>query len=201
MNRGQRTMNLVKRQIYGAVGIVVVVVFIYAARDVSQYTYSSGRVATCCEYEKSGIMVKLAGDENYGGIYFLPQRATVHDLFRKAGLDNIAGFKNIDLDRVLHSGDMIVCDRARYLATIGDVAAPVRLAFGMPVDLNKATFEDLVLVPGIGRKTAAKIIRFRKEKKGFSEVNALKRIIREKRYNRIKDYLCVGFLPLDREKL
>lgn len=194
-------MNLLKRQIYGAIGIVFVAVFIYAARDVSQYTYSFGRSAACCEYEKSGIMVKLAGDENYGGIYFLPQRATVHDLFRKAGLDDIAGFKNIDLDRVLHSGDMIVCDRTRYLVTLGDVAAPVRLAFGMPVDLNRATVEELMLVPGIGRKTAAKIIRFRKEKKGFSEVDALKRIMREKRYNKIKNYLYVGFLPLDREKL
>ncbi|MBW2630992.1 MAG: helix-hairpin-helix domain-containing protein [Deltaproteobacteria bacterium] len=194
-------MNLAKRQIYGAIGIVLVAVFMYAARDVYQYTYASGRAAACCEYEKSGIVVELAGDENYGGIYFLSQRATVHDLFRKAGLDDIAGFKNIDLDRVLHSGDMIVCDRTRYLVTLGDVAASVRLAFGMPVDLNKATVKELMLIPGIGRKTAAKIIRFRKEKKRFSEVDTLKRIIREKRYNRIKDYLYVGFLPLDREKL
>ena len=194
-------MNLVKRQIYGAIGIVVVAVFIYAARDVSQYIYSSGEFAACCEHEKSGIMVKLAGDENYGGIYFLPQRATVYDLFRKAGLGDVAGFKEVDLDRVLHSGDMIVCDRTRHLVTLGDVAAPVRLAFGMPVDLNKATREELMLVPGIGRKTAAKIIRFRKEKKRFSEVDALKKIIRGKRYNRIKDYLYAGALPLDREKL
>ncbi|MEA3487417.1 MAG: helix-hairpin-helix domain-containing protein [Thermodesulfobacteriota bacterium] len=194
-------MNLVKRQIYGAIGIVLVAVFIYAVRDVSQYTYSSGGDAACCEYEKSGIMVKITGDVNYDGIYFLSQRATVCDLFRKVGLDDIAGFKNIDLDRVLHSGDMVICDRTRYLATIGDITAPVRLAFGMPVDLNKATQEELMLVPGIGRKTASKIIRLRKEKKRFSEVDALKRIIREKRYNKIKDYLYVRFLPLDREKL
>ncbi len=194
-------MTLVKKQIYGAIGIVVVAVFIYAARDVSQYTHSSGKFAACCEYEKSGIMVELAGDVNYDGIYFLSHGAAVYDLFKKAGLDNLAGFKKIDLGRVLHAGDRVVCDMDKYLVALGDVAASVRLAFGMPVDLNKATLEELMLVPGIGRKTAAKIIRLREEKEGFSGVDALKQIIKEKRYNRIKDYLYVGFLPLDREKL
>ncbi|MCK4534776.1 MAG: hypothetical protein KAT81_04535, partial [Syntrophobacterales bacterium] len=116
-------MTLVKKQIYGAIGIVVVAVFIYAATDVSQYTHSSGRTAVCCEYEKSGIMVELAGDENYYGIYFLPQRTTVYGLFKKAGLDDVAGFKKIDLGRVLHAGDRVVCDMARYLVALGDVAA------------------------------------------------------------------------------
>ena len=194
-------MNLVKKQIYGAVSIIIIVVFIYAARDVSQYIHFSGRVAACCEYEKSGIMVNLAGDENYGGIYFLPQGVTVHDLFREATLDDVTGFKDVDLDRVLHSGDRVVCDRVRHLIAIEDVAACIRLAFDMPVDLNKVTQNELMLIPEIGRKTASKIIRFRKEKKGFFGVDALRRIVQEKRYNRIKDYLYVGVLPLDREKL
>lgn len=185
-------MNLVKRQIYGAIGIVFVAVFIYAARDVSQYTYSSGGDAACCEYEKSGIMVGLTGDVNYDGIYFLSHGATVYDLFKKAGLDNVAGFKKVDLGRVLHAGDRVVCDMARYLVVLGDVGASVRLAFGIPIDLNKATLGELILVPGIGRKTASKIIRLREEKEGFSGVDALKQMIKEKRYNRIKDYLYVG---------
>jgi len=53
----------------------------------------------------SGIMVKFAGDKNYGGIYYLPQEALVSDLVRKAGIDDIAGFKESDLARMLHSGD------------------------------------------------------------------------------------------------
>ncbi|MBW2558318.1 MAG: helix-hairpin-helix domain-containing protein [Deltaproteobacteria bacterium] len=185
--------NLVKKQIYGAIGIVVIVVFLYAARDVSQYAYSSGGPVACCEYEKPGIMVMLAGDEDHDGIYSLSQEATVYDLFKKAGLPDIAGFKEADLARALHSGDRVTCDGTRYRVTLGDVAVPVRLAFGMPVDLNEATLEELILIPGIGLITASKIIEVREANGAFPIVDSLKLAgcMGEGRYNRVKDYLYI----------
>ncbi|MBW2650509.1 MAG: helix-hairpin-helix domain-containing protein [Deltaproteobacteria bacterium] len=186
-------MNLVKKQIFGAIGIVVVVVFIYAVRDVFQYVSFFTGPAVCCEYETSGIMVELAGDENYGGIYFLPQEATVRDLFRKAGLGGVAEFREAELARALHSGDRVVCDRARYRVILEDVAVHARLALGMPIDLNEATLEDLVLVSGIGPKTASKIIKVREGEGGFSGVDSLKwtGCMGEKRYDRVKEYLYI----------
>jgi len=193
-------MNPGRRQIYGAIGIVVVAVFIYAARDISQYGSSSETFPSCPEAEQSAVIVELAGDENYGGIYFLQQGATLYDLFRKAGCTHISRFSTVDPDRILHSGDRVTCDISRQRVAVGDIAAPVRLAFDMPLDLNRSTMEELMLVPGIGPKTAAKIIRFRDRGKGLSSVNALKQIMNAARYNRIKDYLYVEVL-LDREKL
>jgi len=186
--------TLVRRQIYGAIGIILAVVFLYVARDISQYVCSSGGPVACRECENAGIMVALAGDEDHGGIYFLSQEATVYDLFRKAGLGDVAGFEEADLARVLHSGDRIICDRTRHRIILGDVAAPVRLAFGMPVDLNKATLEELILIPGIGPYTASKIIKVREVNGGFSIVDSLKLAgcMGERRYNRVKDYLYVG---------
>jgi len=186
-------MNLFKKQIYVAIGIVVVAVFIYAVRDVFQYVSFFTGPAVCCEYETSGIMVELAGDENHDGIYSLPQGATVLDLFRKAGLGNIAGFRAADLARALHSGDRVVCDRTRYRVTLEDVAVHDRLALGMPIDLNEATLEDLVLVSGIGPKTASKIIKIREREGRFSRVDSLKQTgcMGEKRYDRVKDYLYI----------
>lgn len=185
--------TLVRGQIYGAIGIMVVAVFIYTVKDVFQYVRFFAGPAVCCEHETSGIMVELAGDENHGGIYFLPQEATVCDLFRKAGLRDAAGFREADLARALHSGDRVVCDRARYRVTLGDVAVHVRLALGMPIDLNEATLEDLVLVSGIGPKTASKIIKAREGEGGFLRVDSLKwtGCMGEKRYNRVKDYLYI----------
>ncbi len=186
-------MNLVKKQIYGAIGIVVVVVLIHAVRDVSQYVRFFPAPVVCCEYEASGIMVELAGDENHDGIYSLPQEVTVFGLFRKAGLGDVSGFREADLARALHSGDRVVCDRTRYRVTLEDVAVHDRLALGMPIDLNEATLEDLVLVSGIGPKTASKIIKVREGEGGFSRVVSLKRTgcMGEKRYNRIKEYLYI----------
>ncbi len=184
-------MNLVKRQICGAVGIVAVAVFFCAAMDIAQYTYSFKRPAAFCEYEKSGIVVELAGDECYGGIYFLPHGATVRDLLRKAGLGDITGFEDTDLTGMLNSGDRVVPDRTRYLVTRGFMNAPYRLAFGIPVDLNAVTQEELMLVPGIGLKTASKIIGLREEKGKFSGVDALKKVLKKERYSMIKEYLYV----------
>ncbi len=44
---------------------------------------------------------------------------------------------------------------------------------GFPIDINTATEEDLALLPGIGPKTAARILEKRKELGGFTSVDQL----------------------------
>lgn len=44
---------------------------------------------------------------------------------------------------------------------------------GFPIDINTATEEDLAMLPGIGPKTAARIIEKRKELGGFTSVDQL----------------------------
>jgi len=182
------------RQIYGAIGIVVVAVFVYVARDISPYIRVPGEAALSSRWEGSGITVELAGDQDHGGIYFLPHGATIRNLFSEAGVNDTPGFKETVLAGVLHSGDRIACDTTRYRVTIGDISASARLALGMTIDLNTATVEELVLIPGIGRITAAKIVRFREKMGDFSEVDILKQIegLGEKKYNRIKGYLSIN---------
>ncbi|MDD5722729.1 MAG: helix-hairpin-helix domain-containing protein [Syntrophales bacterium] len=186
--------TLASRQLYGAIGIVIVVALVYAARDVIQYLRFPGESAVSSQWAGSGVTVELAGDQDHGGVYFLPHRATIYDLLREAGVGNVARFRGADLAGGVHSGDRVICDTARSRVTVGDMSAPVRLALGMPIDLNKATLEDLALVPEIGRKTAAKIVRLREEKGDFSEVDVLKRIkgLGKKKYDRIKAYLSVN---------
>ena len=45
--------------------------------------------------------------------------------------------------------------------SVEPMSAEKRLALGIPIDLNRSSFEDLVLVPGIGEKTAEKIVEER----------------------------------------
>ncbi|HOO91681.1 MAG TPA: helix-hairpin-helix domain-containing protein [Syntrophales bacterium] len=185
--------TLVRRQLYGAITIVVVMVLGYVVRDILRYVHFFGTPAICCEHETTDIIVELSGDENHDGFYFLPSQVTVHDLFEKEGMGDIGKFRASDLTRVLHSGDRIVCDRAQSMLTVGDIAVPARLALGMPIDLNGATAEDLVLIPGIGRKTALAIVEMREEAGGFSKVDSLKQIngMGAIKFNSVREYLYI----------
>lgn len=55
----------------------------------------------------------------------------------------------------------------------GPVKALEPILPGFPIDINAATKEDLALLPGIGPKTAERIIEKRKELGGFNSVDQL----------------------------
>jgi competence protein ComEA len=70
----------------------------------------------------------------------------------------------------------------------------MRLALGLPIDINGATLEDLMLISGIGEKTAEKIIQLRQERGHFKRLEELMEVkgIKEKRFQQLKPYLSVA---------
>jgi hypothetical protein len=62
-----------------------------------------------------------------------------------------------------------------------------------PINLNTADLEELMLLPGIGRRPAEKIMEFRVENGGLNAVDDLYAIdeIPDDRINRIRPYVCV----------
>ena len=66
-----------------------------------------------------------------------------------------------------------------------------RLALGMPINLNLATKEDLLLIPGIGEKKAKKILILRSEKRRFKNIEELMETegIKEKKLDKLKQYI------------
>ncbi len=71
--------------------------------------------------------------------------------------------------------------------------AAQRLALGMPLDINEASRDDLILVEGIGEATAEKIIELREKLGRFKNIEQLKLIkgIKEKRLSGLRKYLYV----------
>ena len=61
------------------------------------------------------------------------------------------------------------------------------------VKVNSASVEELVLLPGIGKKTAEKIIEYRKSNGKFNSANDLLNVsgIGEKKLEKIKSYLII----------
>ena len=64
------------------------------------------------------------------------------------------------------------------------------LVFSIPLDLNRASIEDLCLVPGIGESLAREMVAYRERRKGFRSVEELKNIkgIGEKKYHLFKPF-------------
>lgn len=62
------------------------------------------------------------------------------------------------------------------------------------MDLNTATREELMLLPGVGDKTAGRILEKRAKTGGFKSIEDLMTIkgIGEKKFDRLKPYVIVN---------
>ena len=75
-----------------------------------------------------------------------------------------------------------------------DPAAPAKLKAGEgTVNVNKATLEELIRVPGIGNATAERILEVRKTAGKFAEMSDLTTVkgIGDKKLARLKPYLTL----------
>ena len=61
------------------------------------------------------------------------------------------------------------------------------------VNLNTATLEKLMTLPGVGESTAQKIIEYRNKNKKFKTIDELKSVsgIGDAKFNSLKDYIYV----------
>lgn len=61
------------------------------------------------------------------------------------------------------------------------------------ISINKANITELCTLPGIGEKTALKIIKYRNEYGFFKNINELKEVsgIGDKKYEKIKEFITI----------
>ncbi|HQL00484.1 MAG TPA: helix-hairpin-helix domain-containing protein [Smithellaceae bacterium] len=131
----------------------------------SAYSLMSGPVPPAyADQQPQTEIVKLIHAEAGNGIYFIPA-GEAPGLIRKAGRS--ASKKTLD--------------------------AAERLALGLPIDINSATEEELMLIPGIGPVMSDRIIAGRILLGRYDDVNQLTGIkgIKEKTLKKISPYLYV----------
>jgi len=67
------------------------------------------------------------------------------------------------------------------------------LVFFIPLDLNRASVEDLCLIPGVGKSLARDIVAYREKRKGFRTVGELRQVkgIGETKWEALRTYVTV----------
>jgi len=109
------------------------------------------------------VALEIGGDSEKTGIFFFTPSANLRAILTDVGFADILSperlrdaWSNADfaVNLVLDQGGV----------GLREMDAVKRLALGLPINLNKATEEDLARVPGIGVKTASQIITLRQSK-------------------------------------
>ena len=191
------------RQCRGALLLVLIVSAIYCGRffimpggalspDLPPYT----------DLRWGDTVVKLSGDVRSEGIYFVSPGATLRDLLEIAGSRRAEGVAPQVLQRALETGMSVEIRKSaarKWDIRFDRMANAERFALGMHIGLNSATAADLMLVRGIGAKTAAGIIETRNKTGGFREVENLLEVkgIGEKKLEKIGRYFYIDAVPGD----
>jgi len=125
------------------------------------------------------LVVDVAGAVAHPGLYRLPSGSRIGDAIAAAGgyagsVDAGVADRELNLAAIVHDGDKVRVPM-RGEARGGGAAASSSAAGGSaggPMDLNRATAEELDTLPGVGPATVAKIIAAR-EQQPFTSVDDL----------------------------
>ncbi len=175
-----------ENQIRGLIVILLIIAIIPFIIFFSN-TFSNYKIPLLANQYKNAITVSVQ-DKNIGeNIYFTEPGTTANQLLYLTGID-YRSFK----DFVLENGMKLSIDpnNAEKISWFR-IDNSRRLALGMPIDINMATFDDLILIPGIGEITAEKILALRSKKVRFTKIEELMEEdgIKEKKLTKLKQYL------------
>jgi competence protein ComEA len=179
----------------GAILIVVIASIFFAISYLSSVFPSQINDIPFSDKSSGPVVVGLTGPVGFNGIFYVPEKTGVRDLLRAAGIRNAESFDENVLGKGLSTGKTVIIDPHGGLRIV-EMNNADKLALGIPIDINKATLDDLMLINGVGEKTAWRIIQFREESGRFQRVEDLMKIhgIKDKKFQKLKSYFCTDNL-------
>lgn len=95
-------------------------------------------------------------------------RSIIYTINNTSDIDNISSTYN----QYLKNGDKIIVESSGGIKT-GRISGVKSLSLRVPIGINSATAQDLTALPGIGSKTAERIITYREGSGGFNSLAEL----------------------------
>jgi competence protein ComEA len=137
------------------------------------------------------------GEVRNPGIQIFHHPPTLKQAIEKAGgLKEPALFEMGSSSAVLETGTLLTIVKEspqEIKVKLERMEAKKLLVFSIPLDLNRASVEDLCLLPGIGESLAQEVLSYRERRRGFRSVEELKNVkgIGEKKYQTLKDFFII----------
>lgn len=139
---------------------------------------------------EDNIVIDISGEIKNPGIYKMKGRVRLYEIIDKAGgLKEEANINSINQARYVKDGEKIIIPSSRN--SQGMDKESISNGNNL-VNINTASKEELLKLPGIGEVTAEKIINYR-DNNNFTKIEDLKNVngIGMGTYNKLKDLICV----------
>ena len=133
--------------------------------------------------------VEVAGKVPHPGVYSFPKAPSLGEVWAKAGAVGAPS----EPDKTIASGSRVeVTPEGGF--RVATMSGAQLLTLGLPIDLNRATAEDLEAIPGLGPALAQRIIDYRKAHGPFKKIEDLREVsgVGPQNLPRLKPYLGLG---------
>ena len=136
---------------------------------------------------KDSIFVFVCGAVANAGVYELPAESRVFEAVQMAG-----GFSEKAATAQINQAEMLEDGIRLYIPTMDEMMNEQSEKDGK-VNINTATKEELMTLPGVGEAKATLIIEYREEHGRFQMIDDIMNIsgIKEGLFGKIKDYIKV----------
>ena len=137
-------------------------------------------------FERPGFVYEVRGAVAEPGFYGFKERRTLAQLLQAGGGQPVENGGT----RPIPNGSRVTVGP---LLRIEPMGARERLAFFLPLTFNSASAEDLERIPGIGKKTASRLLAFRETRNRIRDLRELLQVkgIGEKRLQALAPYLSI----------
>jgi competence protein ComEA len=133
--------------------------------------------------------VEVAGPVAHPGVYAFPKPPSLREVWAKSGAVGTPP----DPDQTIASGSRVkVATDGGY--GLSSMSGAQLITLGLPLDLNRASAEDLDAIPGVGPALAQRIVDYRRAHGPFNQVEDLIKVsgVGPQNLPKLKPYLGLG---------